>query len=1057
MSFPWPPRASRRLCGVRLCGWGLLCGGLLWWGATAAADPPATSPEANPADANVARGTRLLTDVGPDGEATPRGAVDPAALRYGRCWAVVVGIDYDYTSEDMSEQDRKDLRDNGVTPLRNAEHDARAVRDALLRLEGYSEETVELLTGAEAEKGSILSVVEGVAGKTEPGDSLLFYFAGHGKSPESDPAVKEAALLPWKLYLYDGAITPSSYLGWSAISEVLENADAKHRLVVLDSCHSGAMFKDAADRGASRSAGVDPKLFAAEITYGIASTEADATAADGADGHSPFAQAFVSNLNDHRTGALGARRLAAGVYDAMRDGRVKQKLVSGPLTKGRDGEFYFFGSGTSPITREGPDATLAGLPGLSGLWWFEETPWLLPSLRTDAQFAAAVRPRLRVTVRPVQPDAEGTEDAAGASRGGAAAPCPWEHPAPADLLATMWEDVAAYANDRPLQEEYDLANVVWELRSFGWESADDAAQGRLIAEADAVGDAHLSAAVRHRLGRAEAGEAYERALFELRRSRPGTDRSEADRHAHVAAQALCRADYARWLQGVDRPREALREANRGLSEAARLSDPLPLLEIELLCLRALARRDLSDWDDARADYDAARRRADELPEGHPLRAHVRERTAWLLMDQWRLGEAAKFFEEARDLRARTELEAAPGSDAGLASKLLKLHDAHGLAMARRFAGQLDPARQGYQSVLEELSDLPAGDARGRELLALRRTNTAERLADSLLFAPVPKVELAAEALGKAFQQLDSLPPIERSAVQPRLLCKRAIVHAMLGSGDRAEADLREAGAVIAALLPSQRAEAELYRTVAGAAVCLEKNGCGPDGAGGERIAALRALLEDVDRRRLEEERVLKGTELEPLLAVGRALLAAQSKAASDLTASEQDRKAAALAARSDAAALYGLIPPSYLNEDSVRFLRPFLEATLQARLDDDTGVLAQLWEDVLRAKTGSPSLLLPVDRATILFLLYDTDGVALFRGAGGGWRLFQLAVGRAALKGEAPVDLPDELVTAMKEAGGGVAHWEDVVYPPASRPSLPPGWTFHETPDSGERADRNRP
>ena len=89
-----------------------------------------------------------------------------------------------------------------------------------------------------ANRFEILSALNAKREALGPDDNLVVYFAGHG---EIDAATKQGYWIPT-----DGRQNaPASWLSNRAISDILNTMNAKHVLVVADSCYSGAMTRAA--------------------------------------------------------------------------------------------------------------------------------------------------------------------------------------------------------------------------------------------------------------------------------------------------------------------------------------------------------------------------------------------------------------------------------------------------------------------------------------------------------------------------------------------------------------------------------------------------------------------------------------------------------------------------------------------------------------------------------------------------------------------------------------------------------------------------------------------
>ncbi|WP_160381959.1 caspase family protein [Pseudooceanicola pacificus] len=122
-----------------------------------------------------------------------------------------------------------------------------------------------LAPAAQPRRAAIVAALEGLAATARPGDTVVFYFSGHG-SQMPDASGDEAGG-------YDEILLPSDARDWKGAIGAVENAlvddelgvmmqailDTGAELVaILDACHSATGFRDIAGNGAARY--VDPAL-----------------------------------------------------------------------------------------------------------------------------------------------------------------------------------------------------------------------------------------------------------------------------------------------------------------------------------------------------------------------------------------------------------------------------------------------------------------------------------------------------------------------------------------------------------------------------------------------------------------------------------------------------------------------------------------------------------------------------------------------------------------------------------------------------------------------------
>ncbi|HET9482964.1 MAG TPA: caspase family protein, partial [Xanthomonadales bacterium] len=139
----------------------------------------------------------------------------PSGVNLGRYYAVVIGNN-DYST---------------YPKLSSAVNDAQKV-GALLKSR-YGVDTRVLVNASRFE---ILSALNEMRELLKPEDNLMVYFAGHG---ELDKSTREGYWLPVDAQ----AGNPSSWISNRAISDILNTMQARHVMVVADSCYSGSMTR----------------------------------------------------------------------------------------------------------------------------------------------------------------------------------------------------------------------------------------------------------------------------------------------------------------------------------------------------------------------------------------------------------------------------------------------------------------------------------------------------------------------------------------------------------------------------------------------------------------------------------------------------------------------------------------------------------------------------------------------------------------------------------------------------------------------------------------------
>jgi tetratricopeptide (TPR) repeat protein len=862
------------------------------------------------------------------------------SLRYTKQWAIVIGVNY---------ADRDDVR-SVVSPLKNAEADAMAVAKVLVDQYGYSEQessqTLHLLLGKQATKREIESLFgrrflkdEALVGKD---DSVLIFFAGHGDR-EKRANLSQMLIYPYDVQAVDGkGIDDTTCVSLGTILEQLKFCAARHKLVVLDSCHSGEIFDEHLTRSTSRLE-LDPDLFGLPVLQAMTAAAGSQQAQDG-DRHSPFTEALLEALEGRsiQKPVFGASAVINSVAAKVPEINsrlgisVRQSPRGGALEGG--GEFYFFRTQPLPIiddkTIEPQRLALLTLPGLSGRWWFEETPWLTPSVRSTPAVANAL-PALVTALKPVGNDSTVPRRPRTAL----------ETSDVAKLRDTLRESVQQYANQRSREENQALGALL-QLSS---QELSEAEVERLLGLFDSSPDAHLKAAVHHRLNQDDAGQLYAEALDAYESGAQATRGPQmVDKSALLR---LCYADYGRFLMDVTGDTVAARVAfEKALASDESKTLP-PLFVVDALLLRSRAEAMAGLWKAADESLEEALRVAnDNLPPGHPLLAVVHDQFGWMNMDRWQLDEAERHFQQALEIR-RSIL--APD----IALQVQMFHNEHGLAMVDRFSGQIVRARERYsrlQTEIEQLLPLAASRYES-ELVYGRLVNTLERLADCYLYASPPDAAAAFDTLDVAIELCRYLSPQLETRTRSRLQCKNAAALALTGHASDAHRIItRVKEEDYKSLIGNQSQELDLFWNAADALVQLAEE---PE----KGRLALRSLF--ATSRSMTGGVTVRRQQWEVLLWAGQMLLGTYENSEDS---SDVDR---------DADRLLEVVTSSAVNRTNLRYLRPYLDCSLKVKLArPDVLTVRRTARQILLAQSGTSMRDVSRSGTTVIFYLDHTQG-----------------------------------------------------------------------------------
>jgi uncharacterized caspase-like protein len=214
---------------------------------------------------------------------------------------------------------------------RYAENDADAVKKHLLA-RGYPERNIILLKGGQATRGAIQGYVEEWLPQNVKQDSSVFvYFSGHG-SPDLKNG--DAYLVPWD---GDAMFLKSTAYPLKSLYASLGRLKAKHVLVALDSCFSGAGGRSVLASGARPLVShLSDTSAPAGVTVLSAASGDEITATIDEQGHGAFTYYLLKAFND---GKLTAKAAYADLKPRVQDEARRQNRDQTPLLLGDDAPF----------------------------------------------------------------------------------------------------------------------------------------------------------------------------------------------------------------------------------------------------------------------------------------------------------------------------------------------------------------------------------------------------------------------------------------------------------------------------------------------------------------------------------------------------------------------------------------------------------------------------------------------------------------------------------------------------------------------------------------------
>ena len=223
----------------------------------------------------------------------------------------------------------------GWRDLRTARHDAQSVAKIL---ENEFRFEVTLLLDENATHAGIKQAFDKLPDYGEH-DAVLIYFAGHGFY---DDRLDEGYWIPSDAsFKTNGRYDKSRWIENSVVETHVKACDARHVLVISDSCFSGSLFR-AAEHEPTQSDYWYQRVLHLPSRYYISSTTWDEEAPDGGARHNTFATLILQYFNDRTRQVFSAPEMARFIKPKVAE-LTGQLPVIGPMKMAQHagGEFVF--------------------------------------------------------------------------------------------------------------------------------------------------------------------------------------------------------------------------------------------------------------------------------------------------------------------------------------------------------------------------------------------------------------------------------------------------------------------------------------------------------------------------------------------------------------------------------------------------------------------------------------------------------------------------------------------------------------------------------------------
>jgi uncharacterized caspase-like protein len=265
--------------------------------------------EIKPLQAPAAAATQVANDSGDSAVAASGHSNDGG----GRYLALVIG--------------NESYRD--FTPLRSPIADAHALSSLLVREYGFN---VSVLTNAT--RYQIVSALSRLRQEARENDSVLIYYAGHGYL---DDATARGYWLPIDAERDNVA----NWLSTSEITDMLAGLQARHALILADSCFSGTLLRSDPTVSIDERGALLRKLSSRRSRTIMTSGGLEPVVDGGANSHSVFADAVLRALRDNRQ-QLEAGRLFMQIRERVALDAEQTPQYAPLRSAGHDGGDFIF-------------------------------------------------------------------------------------------------------------------------------------------------------------------------------------------------------------------------------------------------------------------------------------------------------------------------------------------------------------------------------------------------------------------------------------------------------------------------------------------------------------------------------------------------------------------------------------------------------------------------------------------------------------------------------------------------------------------------------------------
>ena len=231
-----------------------------------------------------------------------------------------------------------DYEDPKIPDLKTPVNDAVAMAELLRVHYGFQ---VQLLLNRKATKENIYQSLRNLATSTKSDESVLIYYAGHG---DLDRTFHDG----WWIPVDAKGGEPVTYLDNVLVQKALRSMNARHVLLISDSCYSGTLFGQSRAMPRVIDNNYYVNLYNEKSRWGMTSGNKTPVSDSGSDGHSVFANQLLNELSTNQKPYVSIQELCTRIAPVVSNNSEQTPLCRPIRNTGDQGGEFVFVASSSP-------------------------------------------------------------------------------------------------------------------------------------------------------------------------------------------------------------------------------------------------------------------------------------------------------------------------------------------------------------------------------------------------------------------------------------------------------------------------------------------------------------------------------------------------------------------------------------------------------------------------------------------------------------------------------------------------------------------------------------